>query len=363
MRIGIDCFEDVEIRSMIKSGELKGHCDITGKDDVFIYDTNIADSTSGIGATLVQVLDVYTAESELPSDFPKGSLARIEDILATDWSIFSLKSNEIKVVIMELCKESYSEDSRIFQEPVGIERLCDQNFRRDECITTYSTWDFFMSSIKNRNRFHSNHINLTLLEKLFASPSLQRIIPKDSGEYYRARIGTEEGYLPGEMGAPPSRLATAGRANSKGISCLYLAGDEVTTFHEIRARDLDYVSVGRFVSKRELKIVDLSSLHKISPFSTDLFDMEWFAVNMNILKQISKEIAKPLRRQDSELDYLPAQYIADFVKSLGYDGICYRSTLNEDGLNYAIFDEKKFKCVEVKVYHIASLSYQTTQIS
>lgn len=362
MRIGINCFEDVEIRSMITSGGVKGHCDITGDDDVFIYDTRVSDGTSGIAASLAEVLDVYTPESQLPSDFPKDLLVRIEDVLATEWSIFKLESSKVKTVIMELCKEFYTEDSLIFSELVGIEALCDEEFRKRNCITMSSTWELFMSSIKNRNRFHSNHINLPLLEQLFASPSLQLTISRNLGKYYRARIGTEKGFPPEKMGAPGPALATAGRANSAGISCLYLAGDIVTTFHEIRARDLDYVSVGTFVPKRELKIVDLSNLYKISPFSANPFGFEWFAMNMNILKKISREIAKPLRRQDSELDYLPAQYISDFVKSLGYDGICYRSTLSEDGLNYAIFNEKHFKCVAVNVYHIASLSYEAKQI-
>lgn len=57
----------------------------------------------------------------------------------------------------------------------------------------------------------------------------------------------------------------------------------MTTFHEIRARDLDYVSVGEFVPNKELKLVDLSKLHKISPFSAGTFGCEWFAINMNIL--------------------------------------------------------------------------------
>ena len=306
---------------------------------------------------LSEILDVYTPESELPSDFPQTRLAYIEETLSSDWSIFNLSIDKIKQVVMEVCKSIYAEDSLVFKERVGLERLCDSDFLRRNCIMKESSWERFMSSIKNINRFHSNHINLELLQKLFDSPSLQLSIPEKSVTYYRARISGEEVYSKNEMGPPPNRLAIGGRANSKGISCLYLASDIMTTFHEIRARDLDYVSVGEFVPNKEIKLVDLSNLHKISPFSAGTFGCEWFAINMNILKKISDEIAKPLRRQDSELDYLPAQYIADFIKCLGYDGICYRSTLNVQGLNYAIFNCKKFDCINVKLYHITSLSY------
>lgn len=359
MQIGINCFEDVEIRSIIASGGRVGNCDVTGQRDVLIYDTLDQNSNADLAVLLSEVLDVYTPESELPSDFPPMCLAYIEDILFSDWSIFNIPVQKIKQVVIEVCKSIYEEDSLVFKERVGLESLCDSDFLRQNCIMKESSWERFMSSIKNSNRFHSNHINLELLQKLFDSPSLQLLISKKSVIYYRARISEEKAYSKNEMGPPPYRLASAGRANSQGISCLYLASDIMTTFHEIRARDLDYVSVGEFVPNKELKLVDLSNLHKISPFSAGTFGCEWFAINMNILKKISDEIAKPLRRQDSELDYLPAQYISDFIKSLGYDGICYRSTLNIQGLNYAIFNSEKFDCINVKLYHITSLLYCT----
>ena len=160
------------------------------------------------------------------------------------------------------------------------------------------------------------------------------------------------------MGPPPANLATAGRANSNGISCLYLASDEITTLHEIRARDLDRISIGRFEARYDLRLIDLAELDKISPFRvSDVFTFEWLALNIPILKKINNEIAKPLRRQDSDLDYLPSQYIADFIKSLGYDGIRYKSTLNRDGMNYAIFDKKKLKCIDVKHIQVMGVTF------
>lgn len=359
MQVGIDCFEDVEIRSIIASEGKRGKCDVTGQSDVLVYDTTAVANGIDLAAYLSEILDVYTPESELPLDFPKDSLKNIEQILAEDWSIFHIPIGQIKNVLVEICKSIYPEDALLYREKVGIEKLCDSEFLKRNCLVRESTWERFMSSIKNLNRFHSNHINLELLKELFNSPSLQLIIPKKHGGYYRARISGETVLPKTEMGPPPSKLATAGRANSQGIRCLYLASDVTTTLHEIRARDLDYVSVAEFVTNKELKIIDLSNLDKISPFSAGLFGCEWFAINMNILKKMSNEIAKPLRRQDSELDYLPAQYIADFIKSLGYDGICYRSTLNIQGLNYAIFDHKKLDCDKVTLYHITSLTYQT----
>jgi len=192
-------------------------------------------------------------------------------------------------------------------------------------------------------------------------------IPAGSLTLYRSRICDEESYTKGysnrKMGVPPIALTTAGRTNSEGIQCLYLASDEETTFHEVRARDNDHVSVGEFCQVKDLKIVDLSLFDKIGPFSIPDFDMTWFAINIDIIRKIGNEVAMPMRRFDSVLDYVPTQYICDYVKHLGYDGIRYKSTLVEGGINYAIFDERKFECKKVKVVHIGNIQYEWSILS
>ena len=131
-----------------------------------------------------------------------------------------------------------------------------------------------------------------------------------------------------------------------------------TSLHEIRARDYDYVSIGSFFPKKILRVVDLSTIDAISPFNEDNgLGIEWFAINMPILKKISYEIAKPLKRQDSDIDYLPTQYIADYIKGLGFDGLCYNSTLNKGGINYAIFNPGDFTCKSVRLIQVDPVMY------
>lgn len=50
--------------------------------------------------------------------------------------------------------------------------------------------------------------------------------------------------------------------------------------------------------------------------------------------KIGSEITKPLCSRDNLLDSLLTQYISDFVKHIGDDGIKYKSTLNHNGNNY-----------------------------
>lgn len=79
-------------------------------------------------------------------------------------------------------------------------------------------------------------------------------------------------------------------------------------------------------------------------------------------------MSKSLRRSDSTLDYVPTQYIVDFIKSIEhngtqeYDGIEYNSTTNPGGYNLAIFNPDLFECVSVSVYDIEKLQYTSKKV-
>lgn len=200
-----------------------------------------------------------------------------------------------------------------------------------------------------------------MLKMLLDSETLH--LELDPGtELYRSRISNDGVYSRCEMGAPPASRASEGRVNSKGIPCLYLADSIKTTLHEIRARDFDDVTVAIFTPIKKLNLVDFRQLDKLSPFATIGIGVDWFAVNIEILHEISRDIAKPMRRNDSVLDYLPSQYIADFAKSLGYDGICFSSTLHLGGVNYAIFNENVFECKNVSLFQIEKLDFSFKRI-
>lgn len=68
------------------------------------------------------------------------------------------------------------------------------------------------------------------------------------------------------MGAPPLSKAGAGRANSQGIRCLYLADSPETTTFEVRAGLYDDICIGTFKARKPIRVVNLALLDKISPF-------------------------------------------------------------------------------------------------
>lgn len=362
MRIGIDCFQDLQLQSIIRSENQKGHCDIQNKDDVLVYDTD-KNENNDLQANIISIIDLYVPEKEIGNK-GRQTFGRIENKLSQDWRIFSnnLTAGDIRQIVLAVCRDQYTGKELIFHDSVGLAVLSDVQFLRDHCLTGEETWAKFSSDLKHELRFHK-HLNLNVLQQLFESETLH--LKLNQGEkLYRSRISSNGKMYPkDQMGAPPADKASEGRVNSKGIPCLYLANSMQTTLHEIRARDFDEVTVATFTPIKTVTLIDLRKLNHLSPFAAGI-GLDWFAVNVEILLQISRDIAKPMRRNDSVLDYLPSQYIADFIKSLGYDGICFFSTLNglEHGVNYAFFDERKFRCTNVKLVRVKNLEFHTEDI-
>lgn len=355
MKCCINCFKDIELKNIIEHLNMKGDCDFCHSKNVYIYDI---EKDNKIGELIAEILYIYTLEDALPPVYPKEKLEKLEDILMNEWHIFNLEKDSMIKLVKEVCKKNYSRIDDIFEQKVGIKELYLKHFGsylENNAILKTNTWEDFVESIKTRNRFHTDFFNEDELEKMLS----YTVKTLKKGEiFYRARISkNSKGFDVTERGAPPANLASAGRANAEGISCLYLASDENTTFYEIRAIAYDYVCVGKFELNKDIEIIDLSSLDKISPFISELECME-YAINVDILNKIARDISKPMRRHDSKLDYLSTQYISDFIKKFGYKGIMYKSTLSSNGYNLAIFDETLFDCIGTEMREIKSLVYE-----
>lgn len=63
------------------------------------------------------------------------------------------------------------------------------------------------------------------------------------------------------------------------------------------------------------------------------------------------------------LEYLPTQFITEFIKSRGYAGVSYTSTMGTGGTNIAVFDETLFECESVHVVEINSIEYSYSNVN
>ena len=349
MNCCVKCFTDIEIQSIIGNKDI-GNCDFCGKKDVHISDIQ---NNSALKESFERLLETYTPIINMEQDFPKEKTDLLKNILSHQWSIFNLKPDKIYSFLVQLLPDKYEEEPHLFDSAVGIKGSIQGDYLRQYSILGTASWDDFVKEIKTSNRFHTTVINKGIFEKVLRTACKKY---NKGSEFYRARIWTDgTGFGIKQMGAPPVGMASAGRANPDGISCLYLANSIKTTLHETRAGLFDYATVAKFVLNEDITIVDLSAIDRLSPFNIENIDV--IAANLEHLKKIGYEISRPLRKHDSRLDYLPTQYISDFIKSIGFDGIQYKSTMSTDGINIAVFDEKKLFCVETYDFDIDSINY------
>lgn len=348
-----NCFADTEIKAIINANKQTGTCDFCGSKDVHLYELG-KDST--ITELFDGLLDIYTPASYLPNDFPHEDTDLIKNILCNNWHIFNLKPAYVYRLITAICCERYKEQPELFNNPVGILQRQDRDYLENNSILKNYSWNDFVEGIKHKNRFHSNYINT---DKFFTFLKCTTKPHKAGEVFYRSRIcSNKKGYSPEEMGPPPNMKAMDGRVNPIGISIIYLADSLDTTLYEIRAGVYDYVTVGLFQLQKNIEVINLANIDRISPFIGIGygFDFTQYAINIEHLKMIAKEIAKPVRN-DNTLDYLPTQYISDYIRSRGYDGIEYISAMRKNGTNLAVFDKNLFLCTKTNMYDVKSISY------
>jgi hypothetical protein len=157
---------------------------------------------------------------------------------------------------------------------------------------------------------------------------------------------------------PLTGSALEGRANPKGIPCLYVATDKKTAMSEVRPWLGAIISIGQFEIINDLKVLDFSvehgSKHNLGlyfrkPTNKETLNAVW--------RDIDNAFSEPTRASDSKSDYAPTQIISEFIKSKGYDGIAYKSSLAE-GHNLALFNLESAKVVGRSVYKTSSIKFE-----
>ena len=352
MNCCIECFRDGEIRKIIASENITGNCDYCGCRDVSIY------PICGDGAVeelLNRIVEEYSITIR-----PMPLLAYA---LNSDWRIFSNRiiakkvgtQSAVSSLIKSLGTLFRQDDDDIYSMPVELKKV-DEDYAFKFGVIRGNRWNEFSEKIKHGNRFHNDLFNADAMASFLSYA--EKSYPENSVLYRARRADGKDGYISCNMGAPPSAICKAGRINPEGISVLYLASDADTALSEIRASTYDYVSIGMFRAKKPFQVVSLHSFSNISPFVCD--DLYRYVINSNVLVDFSDAVSKPLRRNDSPLDYLPTQYITEFIKSITrYDGVEYTSTMNPGGMNVAIFDEELFNCIEVQTVEVSTIKFQT----
>ncbi|WP_042454641.1 RES domain-containing protein [Neobacillus dielmonensis] len=360
MNCCVKCFMSSEIKSIIKSLGNLGDCSFCGSNNVHVYDLH---NDNGLDDLFNDILSIFKLGTDLIVDgFSQYKLISIKDEFEKKWNIFNnFDGSKIHLFLNSLLERNHQDKLHFLNNQVGIIEWMNDSYLEKKSVLKGYSWEEFVNYIKHENRFHSNHVNYEVLKDYLER--LTTIVEEDT--FFRARISNNKELDKEEMGAPPPLFATAGRANSEGISHLYLASDTGTVISEIRPSLSDTVYIGRFPIRQELKVVDFRLLKNLDVFR--FTDPTMYAINLDIFNEMAKAISKPVRSGDSKLDYLPTQFIVDYIKSLnetesaGYQGIVFESTLSTSGYNLMVFDPNLLSCTKVEKRIIQTLNYTSVQ--
>lgn len=365
MKICYKCFKHPELISMIESLGQIGNCDFNQdhRDEYYCeLDTTFKESeleesecrerflrnrqtVEDLKNILRQIIDIYVPVSELPQDFPHDKHDLLRHSLEKKWSLFNLEAEEIQKILLLLFDRDADFNKLLLSQTVGVlEEMPEYRFENDPYVIKNNDWLHFATSLKYVNRFHTDSLNLDNF-KYFLTFT-EKTIPKESMKYFRARINNTENIPLDRMAAPPMGTASAGRLNPQWITVLYLSDNKEATIQEVRATFNDTVYIAEFELERNIKVVDLRNLEDIT-MSGNIDNLKYY-LNRPFLVELRKEFVKAVNNDIKETEYLPLQYISEFIKSLRpegsednlFDGILYRSVANKAASNLVLFDER-----------------------
>lgn len=331
-----NCFADKELNGFIISRNLIGDCSCCGGKDLEI----------------IAIEELFDFFKELFENFqPTANGEPFISKIQNNWSLFSSVNNGQKIINFLLDK---------IDTPI---KDADENVDfNDEILENVNFWFKLKHQLKWETRYLTNINHLTEdlgWDGFFGSTTL--INKHDI--FYRARLHKnpdEVVFSTNEMFCPNKEVSTAGRANPTGIPYLYLSDNKNTILYEIRASYLDEISIASFQLKQDLEEDIIISDFTETPFLYAPNEVNQ-RIKSTLLKQlISVDLSKPMRRYDSELDYIPTQFICEFIKIFtNVQGIKFRSSLHTVGNNIVIFNQDIMENKEVKKVRICNVSIKS----
>lgn len=339
------CFRDRGPIPLSTDSAALGQCDFCRRHGVQVW--NVAQW----GDHVARVLDMYQASG---SDEARA----IHERFAEDWQIFTFNDPELVHQFLQASLGGPGNYALLDARDAVVPRYANDGVAANH----KRRWEEFRDALITQNRYFPDvDFELQYLRDL-VNANLGKLAPGMS--LFRARavaMGTR--LTPDHMGVPPAKLVSGGRGNPVGIAHLYLANDTETCMRECRAQFNGDVAVATFELVEETTYLDLADLKPANPFL--LGDDEGAGsanplirslVATQFLMELGRELSVPTRPGENPLEYVPTQYLSEFVKSLGVGGIRYRSSLRPEGWNIVLFDPARARQVhDVQHFHVTDL--------
>ena len=174
---------------------------------------------------------------------------------------------------------------------------------------------------------------------------------------------------------PKAEFVGDGRVNPRGIPCLYLADTCSAVISEMRPWIGLHITIAQFRTVRDCVLVDCS-------VNTTPSWRSWESINLNLVEETEEQdkepdaaikekgvwgdigfaFSKPVTHDEPHLDYIPTQILAEAFQHHGYDGIIYKSLLDKDGKNIALFDPKAATLMSRCLYETQAALFQCVKV-
>ncbi len=351
-----NCFNNTYIKDFVSSKGSIGDCDYCGSTGVNIvsveeigqyfrecFEKAFEPIDAGTGA-------MYDGDS---NEYIVGERYSVTDIVNDEMVFENDTSDELLEDIIEASGPSYRDikhgDFDLYSD------IYDENFVTKNDLygvydtNMYFTWEQFKFTVKHYNRFFD--VDGFLVEKDKRKILLDNLRPfimeyeelvPSKTVFYRARqdssLDFDTAIIDKELSPPPPNCAKTNRMSPAGISYLYVASSAETAYKECSCEDGEII-VAEYSSNTELQIIDFSKKAYISSasiFSDDYdHDSRWYN---DFLKKFAIEISKPVDKTKPDLtyEYTATQLIAEYIRALGYDGLCFNSSTGT-GKSYCFF--------------------------
>ena len=304
----------------------------------------------------------------------EGQVEKLSDMRSKlnasyNYSIYTIVYNDRLIAVMDVEKAK----NDVYVNNVAYIRKGDCIFPKVGTIRSQFLRKFITEiQYRNRNPQEKDMEALKLLNAESTNP--ERRIPVGT-RLYRSRILSDKhkaGKEPGFFGygkddsfVPPANVTRDMRANYRYIPYLYCANHPYTALVEVRPRLGADVSIATIVTKEELRLLDFT-LKDIPKGMTD--------PKQNLFADLSMLFSKPVTSEDDVLDYIPTQFVAEYAKRLGYDGIVFRSSLtpeldeqeenehkNTDRYNIVVFNYGKCEPIASNIVNVTRNYLQCAQ--
>lgn len=335
-----DCFQDVAIIEFIGDNHGHGKCGSCKKTNAFTIDP------AKLSHLFYPFLGLVN-ESE-------NAGVTLDEVLNNLFEIFSVNVRNKNQLLEHIIGPEFSSKKYVLKQEFG---------------KNAEEWENFKDELKHQNRFFpKNSLYSSLFDpKANNNGDFFQVIEQLKSEYdssdffYRARI-SDSALSKDRMGMPPKEIATYGRANPAGISLLYLADNKETCVAEVRPNNTSTIYISELKSNRKVEIIDLTDPRKrisICSFEDDRFTSVIEIINL--LEILSKELSKPVRPESSDIDYLPTQFICEFIKNFSVcDGIAFESSFKK-GKNFVFFKEDFFTISEPTTYKVTKIKHEFSE--